>query len=234
MVFLKVVELASWLHLLESELVNAYLLHADGAYALVDTGIAGSEGPILDALQSIGGRPEDLSHILVTHYHDDHRGSAAALAAATGAKVVAHALDAPVIAGEREQPPPNLTEEERPFADAVMPRVPKAPPCAVGLAVKDGDAAGPAGVFAFALPGHTPGSVAFHVPERRALFVGDVVASVGGRAILGPFNLDRAQAIASFRRVATLDLVVLGVGHGAPFLSDATKLVAAAAAHLRE
>jgi len=48
-------------------------------------------------------------------------------------------------------------------------------PCPVDQTLKDGDHIGPLEIVA--VPGHTPGCLAFHWRDRRALIVGDVVAS---------------------------------------------------------
>jgi glyoxylase-like metal-dependent hydrolase (beta-lactamase superfamily II) len=47
-------------------------------------------------------------------------------------------------------------------------------------------------------PGHTPGSIGIHLPRHGVLFTGDAVARVD-RLVLGVLNVDRAQAMASFR-----------------------------------
>ncbi|NEE30589.1 MBL fold metallo-hydrolase, partial [Streptomyces sp. SID7982] len=52
-------------------------------------------------------------------------------------------------------------------------------------------------------PGHTPGSIALHLPRHGVLFTGDAVASAA-RVMLGVFNVDRAEAAATFRRLAAL------------------------------
>ena len=57
---------------------------------------------------------------MLTHSHSDHIGSAADLVAATGAQVLAGALDAPVIRGTAPEPPPVLTAAERPLYDGIM------------------------------------------------------------------------------------------------------------------
>ncbi|WP_235093069.1 MBL fold metallo-hydrolase [Streptomyces sp. A1-5] len=77
----------------------------DGGFAAVDTGLPGSAPAILDALAALGGRPEALRQIVLTHCHMDHMGSAADLVAATGARVLAGALDAPYISGTLPEPP---------------------------------------------------------------------------------------------------------------------------------
>lgn len=74
-------------------------------------------------------------------------------------------------------------------------------------------------------PGHTPGSIALHLPRARVLFTGDTVAESGGTVLLGPFNDDREQALASFRRLTAYDVDLALVGHGAPL--DRAALAAA-------
>lgn len=84
------------------------------------------------------------------------------------------------------------------------------------------------GAQAIAAPGHTPGSAAFNLPDARALFTGDTIARLpDGRVILGAFNVNPDQAVASFRRQAALS-VELGVevacfGHGEPLLRAAAE-----------
>ena len=82
------------------------------------------------------------------------------------------------------------------------------------------------------IPGHTPGSIAIHLPRERLLFTGDNIASLGDRPILGPFNVDRDEAIASFRRLAALDVDIACFGHGSPIAADASRSLRRAAARL--
>jgi glyoxylase-like metal-dependent hydrolase (beta-lactamase superfamily II) len=84
-----------------------------------------------------------------------------------------------------------------------------------------------------AVPGHTPGSVAFYLPRHRVLFTGDAVArGQDGTVIGGVFNVDRSEAAASLRRLATLDVRVACFGHGEPLIHDATAEFRAAARRL--
>ena len=50
--------------------------------------------------------------------------------------------------------------------------------------------------------------------------------------ICGVFNVDRAQAAASFRRLAALTVQVACFGHGDPLTHDATAALRAAAERL--
>ena len=84
--------------MLPFEIGQAYIWDWDDGLTVVDTGIAGSADAILDAVEVLGREPADVKEIVLTHYHDDHRGGAAELGARTGATVVAHRAEAPVIA----------------------------------------------------------------------------------------------------------------------------------------
>jgi glyoxylase-like metal-dependent hydrolase (beta-lactamase superfamily II) len=205
-----------------------------GGFAVVDTGVAGSAPAILDALDGLGCAPGDVRQILLTHSHLDHTGSAADLLAATGARVLAGALDAPYIRGDAPVPAPDLTDEERKLQEQIAagPALPGGPPrhLPVDIELHDGDTLGDWGTPAHVLhvPGHTPGSIALHLPVEGVLFPGDVIGTGGGRAVLGPFNVDRDRAVDSFRRLAALDTDVLCVAHGDPLTRDATRILRAA------
>jgi glyoxylase-like metal-dependent hydrolase (beta-lactamase superfamily II) len=83
---------------------------------------------------------------------------------------------------------------------------------------------------AVAVPGHTPGSLAFYLPRHRILFAGDAAArGPDGKVMCGVFNVDRAGAAASFRRLAALDIAVACFGHGEPLTEGAAAAFRAAA-----
>lgn len=77
--------------------VNAFLIDHDGL-TLVDTGIPGSAGKILDAVREIGKKPEDIRQVLLTHVHADHTGSLAPLKRELGVPAYMHPLDAELLA----------------------------------------------------------------------------------------------------------------------------------------
>ena len=112
-------------------------------------------------------------------------------------------------------PPPHITEQERPYFDAIQPRIVPAPPARITHVVEDGDQLSVGrGAVVVHTPGHTPGSIALYLPMERVLFTGDTIASVGDSPTLGPFNCDRAEAIRSFQRLAELDAALVCFGHG--------------------
>jgi len=81
---------------------NAYLLRADEAITVVDTGLPGSAGRITDYVESIGCRRSDVKTIVLTHSDMDHAGSATRLKEETNAKVAIHEADAPRLSEEKE------------------------------------------------------------------------------------------------------------------------------------
>ena len=69
--------------------VNCYLLRGPSGWTLVDTGFhdALAEDAWPRAFADLAIRPQDVSQILVTHYHPDHIGAAGWLQQLTGATV---------------------------------------------------------------------------------------------------------------------------------------------------
>lgn len=198
--------------------VNGWQLYAwrDGdSVTLIDTGAPGSDTEILTALPG-------LERIVLTHGHVDHTGSAAALRDATGAPVVAGAGDAAVIRGEAAMPAPVFEDWERPIHERVSADLPDvAPPVTVLHELHDGDVLDfGGGAQVLAIPGHTEGSIAIHLPQHGVLFTGDTIADVG-TVMLGAFNQDKARTVASVRRLAALDVETACFGHGDPIASGA-------------
>lgn len=131
----------------------AYLIHdaATGATACIDVPEA---APILAALAE---RDWKLSHILITHHHHDHVGGVAALAGATGARVIGAAADA---------------HRLPPLDEAV----------AEGDTVRVGMAEG----RVLDVSGHTVGHVAFHFADSALVFTADSLMALGcGRLFEG-------------------------------------------------
>ncbi|MEU4079461.1 MBL fold metallo-hydrolase [Streptomyces venezuelae] len=217
------------LHLLDHSIGQAYLWQDEGELTLIDAGWAGTADRTATAIRAAGLDPDRLRRIVLTHCHRDHVGAAGELADRHGAEILAHRLDAPVIRGEAPVPEPDLLDWEVPlFAHGLT--VPEAPPTRVDREVEDGEELGFGdGAVAIHTPGHTPGSMAVHLPRHGVLFTGDTVASVGD-VTFGVFHVDRALAMKSMRALAKLAPSVLCCGHGAPVTEDTAARLAAAAA----
>jgi glyoxylase-like metal-dependent hydrolase (beta-lactamase superfamily II) len=203
-------ELAPRLHLLRFSVGQAYLWQDGDDLTLIDTGPAGSAPAVAAAVRSLG----TLRRVVLTHFHDDHTGSAAEIGSWPGVTVLAHGADAPIIRGQRPGPPPDFTEAERELHARVAHGLASAPPARVDVELHGGEELDIGeGARVLHVPGHTDGSIALHLVDR-VLFTGDVIAEHGGELMLGPFNLDRERADASMRLLAALDVDTACFGHG--------------------
>ncbi|HOW97898.1 MAG TPA: MBL fold metallo-hydrolase [Kiritimatiellia bacterium] len=140
--------------------VNSYIAHrgAGGEALVIDPG---ADADLLrDALRRLRLRP---AAYLLTHGHVDHVSALAALHREWPAPVILHELDAPWAFTPVNELPPYYA----------APAAPAGAPCLV----KDGEARtdGPFRYRVIATPGHTPGGVAFHLPDERVLFAGDTL-----------------------------------------------------------
>lgn len=205
---------------------QVYVWRDEDSVTLIDTGAPGSGAEILSAVPGV-------DRIVLTHGHVDHSGSAAELHEATGAQVVAGAGDADAIRAGAALPPAVFEDWEVPIYQRVSVGLPDtAPPVPVDRDLVDGDVLDfGGGAEILAIPGHTEGSIAIHLPRHGVLFTGDTIANVGS-VMLGTFNQDRALTLASFQRLAALDVETACFGHGAPISSAAGDRIREVAATL--
>ena len=218
-------EITSRIHGIDFEgRVWAYACFERDRVTLIDTGIAERIDTAVQSIQMIGRTAEDVRQIILTHCHKDHTGLVAELKRRSGAIAYAHALDAPVIRGDMEIADPLLTDSERRILEQVSAGMPDAEPAGIDQELSDGDEIEISGENArvIHLPGHTPGSIGIFMPKSRAFFTGDAVASLSGRALVGYFNIDPAQARRSFASLADLEFEIACFGHGPPLLKNAS------------
>lgn len=160
--------------------------------AIIDTGIASSpaEG-LAPALTALGRRIEDVRWIFLTHGHIDHVGGAHALWELTGrrATVVIGAADAPFLRSRRAHVDEYLGARGRYIGDPGGEAAQVAATEAVisgemepDVLVHGGERfslGGDVTVSVHAIPGHTPGSVAYVLDGQNDVFVGDAVQAHG-------------------------------------------------------
>ncbi|MGE5072942.1 MAG: MBL fold metallo-hydrolase [Anaerolineae bacterium] len=197
--------------------VHAFLLDDGNGLTLVDTLFDTDAHRVLDQIAAIGRTPQDIRHIILTHAHRSHLGGLARLKELSGAPVYAHEWEADIISGDRRAQP--VSPWPQPPYRAYLLQVglnldiARHVPIQVDHFLHEGDRVGPLQVI-FA-PGHSPGHLCFHWPERRALIAGDAVCT-WPNFMLGwkGFLLNARQHQASLRRLAEYDADVLCVGHG--------------------
>ncbi|MCL2535627.1 MAG: MBL fold metallo-hydrolase [Nocardiaceae bacterium] len=212
-----------------AHLLNCYLWLDAGGVTLVDTGWPDSAELIAEALTALGRRRADVRRIVLTHFHEDHTGSAAEIAGWSAVEVIAGADDASYVTGEQRGPLPRLTDLEKAI-HAEIDEPSHGPPCRVDRRVHDGDVLDFAGgARVVGVPGHTPGSIALYLPEADAVLTGDAVAEFHGEVIVGVFNTDREAATRSLAQIAGTRAQIAGFGHGEAVLVDAHERIRSAA-----
>ena len=212
--------------------VRSFLIEDGNGLTLVDTLLDQGGALVLEEIKALGRKPQDVKRIILTHAHQSHLGGLAALKAATGARVYSHDWEAEIIEGKKKvQVPPTTTLfPQKPLqiyylqvAFVLGLRMP--PPCQVDENLKDGDHVGPLTVMH--APGHTPGSLAFYWPEKRALIAGDIVVTWPEIALGWPqITLDNKQNRESVGRLCDMaQAEILCVGHGQPVVRGAAKVM---------
>ncbi|HEX6324951.1 MAG TPA: MBL fold metallo-hydrolase [Jiangellaceae bacterium] len=236
-------KLAPSLHRVGSDLVNCYLVEGDGGVTVIDAGLPGHWKELQAELASMGRSLDDVRGVVLTHGDTDHLGFAERIRRENGVPIYVHEMDAARARGEdksnggwgRIRPGPLV----RFLWYAGRHGGFRVPPVAEVVTFTGGDVLDlPGSPVIIHLPGHTPGSVAVHVPAVDALFVGDALTT--GHVLTGkkgpqpaPFTLEPELALESLGKLEGVQASWLLPGHGAPWrgeLADALGQIRAAAA----
>jgi metallo-beta-lactamase class B len=76
----------------------SYLISTPQGHILINTGVPGSDTMLRKHIEALGFKYSDIRILLATHAHFDHVGAMAAVKKSTGAKLMIHKKDAPVMA----------------------------------------------------------------------------------------------------------------------------------------
>jgi glyoxylase-like metal-dependent hydrolase (beta-lactamase superfamily II) len=204
----------------------------DGGVTLIDCGIHRNARLLLRQLARLGKHPHDVERVLLTHYHVDHIAGAPAMLAATGAELMIHEAEAPLVSSPEPYPVP--------FQESLMTRLASLgynafmPGPLPATPLRDGDVLPVlGGLRVIHTPGHTPGSASFLLEDEGILFTGDALQVLGGR-VTGPhprFTADMALALRSLARLADLELHTIVPAHFNPVRHQPAHLLRNLVAH---
>ena len=227
-------ELGPHVHRIGNDIVAAYLVVADDGITVVDAGLPGHWRDLMRELRALGRTPDDIRGVVLTHGDSDHIGFAERLRRDHGARVYVHEADAErARTGEKPAGPMRLGPTLGFFAYALRKRALPTVYVSEVVEVRDGDVLDlPGAPVIMGMPGHSPGSIAVHVPLADAVFVGDALTTrhvLTGRVGLqpAPFTDAPAEASASLDRLAGVRASWVLPGHGAPWRGSPADVVAA-------
>jgi len=195
--------------------VNCWLYENSGSLTLVDSGNPWNAAHILEAVAHL---KKPLVSIIVTHAHPDHAGSAAAIAASSGAEVFVHEGDLRYLRGEDclSSAPGN------PFCRRILKFGSQfgflnPTPVTNAVGIRDNESVGNLKVIH--TPGHTPGSISLWSESAGALFVGDNVSHSFNLLSINNsiFTLNSKQLQESLQCYAKFPAQIVLPGHGPAF-----------------
>ena len=202
---------------------NAYLIEGADGLTLVDAGFPNKEAAVFAAIRELGRTPDQLKHLILTHGHPDHIGSAAAIVRETGARTYMHTLDIPLAETggpfRPMTPAPGLLRQV--LCRVLYDHNERLAPVPIDEPLIDGTTLPIAGgIDIIHVPGHCAGQVALLWRSGRMLFAADVFMNIIGLGDpLGFENLEEGRA--SQRKLAGLSFDAVGFGHGKTMTRDA-------------
>jgi glyoxylase-like metal-dependent hydrolase (beta-lactamase superfamily II) len=230
-------EVAQDVYGLTVQIVNVAFLGspASGDWVLVDAGMPGCAGTLLDAAEERFGENGSPRAIILTHGHFDHVGAVIELVEHWGCPVYAHEQELPYLTGKHAYPEPDATVE----GGMVAKMSPMFPNEAINLGSHvhplpaDGAVPHAPGWRWLHTPGHSPGHVSLFREADSTLIAGDAFVTVKQDAlykvltqqpeVCGPpryLTPDWHAARESVKRLAALKPQAALTGHGIPLYDE--------------
>jgi glyoxylase-like metal-dependent hydrolase (beta-lactamase superfamily II) len=225
--------------------VNFYVVEGPGGLTVVDAGAPRDWDALLAELATIGAAPGDVRAILLTHAHPDHSGFAERARTQAGATVWVHDEDVAVAKGAKPAKNDGTVTAYlfrsafyRTAFSLLRRGAGKIIPILEVSGFRDGETVEvPGAPRVVHAPGHTPGSCALFVKDRRALLTGDVLVTWnpltgrrGPQIMPSGLNRDTPQAFASLTAIEVVDADILLPGHGDPWTGGVGEAIRAARA----
>lgn len=219
--------------------LNAYLIRAEDQCVLIDTGMGTDEsfGELKRQLADVGVKPENLTEILVTHFHIDHVGLVPRLRRLSGAQLVVSAkttkavrlviqtyesywknlLDIYKVAGV----PTELIEQMLKATPGYLYQAVYLELASPSKTLEDGERIS-IGEYSFQTiltSGHAPGHICLYEPKQRFLIAGDhLLPTITPHVTQWRQEINAlAEYLDSLEKVGKLDVDVVLPAHEEPF-----------------
>lgn len=202
---------------------NVHLIVDGGEGALIDAGFSDDQSydARIEMLRSFEG--VSARYIIITHHHFDHASGAQRLREATGARIVMHVDEAPLLARAANEELPSDVEipaERKEWVERTNQFRRDSARGAPDETVSDGEELRIGGLTLRMVhsPGHTAGHLSPLLESTQGspsvLFAGDNVLGLGTTVVPPPPNGDMAQYVASLRKMQALNAGLMCCGHG--------------------
>jgi glyoxylase-like metal-dependent hydrolase (beta-lactamase superfamily II) len=237
-------EVAPGVHRVGNAYINCYLIEDGNQLTLVDAGVKGFRALLEAHLRSRGRSVSDIAAVILTHGHPDHVGMAEGLRVDAPASVHVHEADAEMTRTGKvhDREGTMLAYVQHPamwrlLAMGARTGAFRTPKVKALTTFTGGDLDVPGRPRVVPCPGHSPGHVAFHLPDRGVLLAGDALCNYnpltgarGPQLMPKAFAADIPQALQTLDALAAIDAGTLLFGHGEPWTDGPSSAVA----HARE